>query len=742
MIGKIILMQQPLARQHGVASNQDRVAHLRDTVFALTRYVVDANPHELINLDGGILALTDYALAMKNAGAEPGEKVEAHGARNLVGDSLPTWQAQMLAVASRAPKMKAPVAHIIISLHEEEHWTEHQREEAITIVLQTLGLEHCQTVWAEHSNTRNPHIHLSVVRVDPETGKAAGSDWLIDDLHQALALIEERQGRLCEPNALYFAKDGVVYDRETGRAVRNASNHYVAGGKSPAADRERIPEGLRPLREILIAKTSEARSWSDLHESLRAIGMTYDKAGSGAHIKVKGKCLKASSWHRSLGRLELEKRFGPFTPDTVREDPGYIAYLETVAALTTALRLQRDVDCDRVRRWLKASLEQLPYRSKHIEQAMREEAKEAIASLRKAYSQALAAQARVKISRDTWIATGRPTSPEVADAPALILAATMDGVERPWSLPKHLTARHSPFSTEYLDDQGRVQFTDHRVLIIVHASRDTGAIDAALQIGAERWGSICIRGSADFTALAAQRARLLGINVTNGKDTVPLPTQSAPARTDKETLATTSNPPTSAPTIPRRKADRPDAAPEQKVLPSAAEHQSTQVRAKAILARFDDLPLRRRITAQDDCTNGRKGKLTINLDAVADKAHRELLSQVTQADLNAEIQSVLEAMRQRQLERWERILKPSSHLPGKHEPEDLVQRLPLSERAGASSAALDHDWLILLARTRSRDMERKQVTQRPVNKPCPASEQEDNMLALYAHWQQLGNRGR
>lgn len=742
MIGKIILMQQPHARQHGVTANQDRAAHLRDTVFALTRYVVDANPHELINLDGGILALTDYALAMKDAGAEPGEKVEAYGARNLVGASLPTWQAQMLAVASRAPKMKAPVAHIIMSLHEEERWTEHQREEAITIVLQTLGLERCQTVWAEHSNTRNPHIHLSVVRVDPETGKAAGSDWLIDDLHQALALIEERQGRLREPNALYFAKDGVVYDRETGRAVRNASNHYVAGGKSPAADRERIPEGLRPLREILIAKTREARSWSDLHDSLRAIGMTYDKAGNGAHIKVEGKCLKASSWHRSLGRLELEKRLGPFTPDRVREDPGYIAYLESVAALTAALRSQRDADCDRINRWLKASLKELRHESQPIAIAMRAEAKEALASLRKAYSRSIATQACSKIPRDAWIKAGRPRLPEMADAPALILAAGMDGIERSWTLPTHLTARHSSHATEYLDRGGRAQFTDHRVLIIVHASKDIAAIDAALQIGAERWGSIRIRGSEQFCTLATQRAKLLGINVLEVKNSAPPSKQPAPAPTETKSPA-----PSSAdraePTPPlRTEAPKPEITSKQNSATAAKEKEAARDNAKAILSRFESVPLQREVTTQNGGATERGGKLKINLEAVTDPVNRQLLSLVAKEDQDTELQSLLEAMRKRQLERWGEILRGIKHIQPEGSQEDPIRSLPLSEQAAANSAREDRDWLDLLAAWRQRNLAAHELTKKADHKPQNVPEFEDDGLELILEWQRRNGLGR
>ena len=189
MIGKIIWMNRKQRRA--------ALRRLRENLFALTRYIVDADPYGLIaDLSQDVVSLSDYALAVEAAGIEPGEKVEAFGVRNQIGTDLADWQAEMLAVAARPSQVERPVVHIILSLQEGETWTEEQREEAITIILETLGLERCQVVWAEHSNTANAHLHLSIVRVDPLTGMKAGSDWLIDDLHQAIV---PRRG--CAPSA-------------------------------------------------------------------------------------------------------------------------------------------------------------------------------------------------------------------------------------------------------------------------------------------------------------------------------------------------------------------------------------------------------------------------------------------------------------------------------------------------------------------------------------------------------------
>lgn len=730
MIGKIIPMRQSHLKNGGTARSP-RLARLRDAVFGLTRYIVDANPHALLEREDRILALTDYALAMKEAGVEPGEKVEAYGARNLIGDDLRSWQAQMLAVAARAPTIKAPLTHIILSLHNGEHWSEPQRDEAITIVLETLGLERCQTIWAEHSNTEHPHIHLSVVRVDPETGKAAGSDWPIDDLHQALALIEERQNRIREPNALFVARGGVVYDAQTGLMVRDAAGRYTPGGKTPAGRRERLPVEVQSLREAVLAAARDAVSWSEFHTALRAFGITYDKAGSGARITKGSSSHKASDWHRSLARRELEKRFGAFTLDPERETPGYDAYDGLVVKHLTALRAQRELDCERIARWLMACLKLMPTDMPNpVAQAMRQEARAARVAVRRAYADAIAAQAKQKRTQDQWHQQGRPRNPDVVDAPELILASAVDGAERSWSRPPHLTPRHADYATHYCDHRDRVQFTDHRLIIIVHASRNVEAIDAALQLGAERWGAVRVHGSARFVALANERARRLDITVMPANQNLHAPLDSARFRAEH-------------PEPNKAKGRSTRATPEQKPPEPAYLRVGT---AKAILAAFDNVPLRRRRAPRDSKESGCSGALMIDLDAITSPADRQRLSLAAEACDAAEIQSLLETMRDRQLERWGRGLSNIMHNPALDETA-ASDRLPASERAPAASACNDHDWLNLLASWQLQWEARKPERtsdHRWVSEPAPEpkAEPEDNTLALYAQWLQRDAKSR
>ena len=168
MIGKLIRMEQQSCD----------LAQIKANVFALTRYVIDADPRDLSELARDhIISLSDYALAVGGAGDEPGEKVEAFGAVNLEGDSLQQWQAQMVAVAARATKGSNLLVHIILSVREDEHFTEYERTAAIETTISGLGLQNCPYVWAEHGNTKkSASAHCGASRRSGD--RSSGWHWL------------------------------------------------------------------------------------------------------------------------------------------------------------------------------------------------------------------------------------------------------------------------------------------------------------------------------------------------------------------------------------------------------------------------------------------------------------------------------------------------------------------------------------------------------------------------------------
>ena len=146
MIGKLIRMRGSHVWK-GVPWAVERPHGVRRSVVALTTYIVAADPHALVvDRAAEVLSLSAYAMALDALGVEPGEKVEDYGCRNLVGDSLSSWQEQMIAIATRATAWSKRILHFVLSVEEGEDWAEGQAEEAIDILLKTLRIERCAVV--------------------------------------------------------------------------------------------------------------------------------------------------------------------------------------------------------------------------------------------------------------------------------------------------------------------------------------------------------------------------------------------------------------------------------------------------------------------------------------------------------------------------------------------------------------------------------------------------------------------
>lgn len=430
MIGKLIRMKRRVL-PHGKASTTYLQA-LKRSVIGLTRYVVDAHPEDLKSAGANVIALTDYALEAEAFGAEPGEKVEAFGARNLVGGNLRDWQMQMLAVVASNPRIQEPILHLMLSLRSSECWTAEQREEAIDIVVQTMGLEDCQLIWSEHGNTTNPHIHLAVVPIHPATGKKAGGSWPIDDLHQALALIDERQGRIREQNAIYEARGGVVYHVETGLMVRTADGTYLADWRSKARDiSEQATSEMLRLRSTLLEITEESNSWSHLHRKLAEFNIAYDRKGSGAQISVGQSRTKASTIHRSLSVKVLEKRWGPFEPDLSRLDAGYEAYCHSLSRQLSDLRKQRDTTAKDIHTWASSLIAKYcTSKAVILRKAIRAEEAAAKQAMKDAYASAIKQCTDQRLTYEKWTERGQPDFKVVA-APIIMRPGDIASDEQP-----------------------------------------------------------------------------------------------------------------------------------------------------------------------------------------------------------------------------------------------------------------------------------------------------------------------
>lgn len=498
MIGKRIRRETRRVRAN--------VSALAAGVLALTRYVVDARPW--LDTPEAPRALFRYALDVADLGFEPGEKVEAFGAINLQGASLEDWQMQMVATAARGTRMRDPVEHIVISWREGEAPSREQVEDAVKIVLDVMDYGRCSTVWALHGNTKTFHAHIAIVRVDPATGNAQGTGWDIDRLHQALALIEDRQGWAAEEESLFTVRDGAVYVRADGQKVRDAAGEQV-GYRAPGRT---LPRKIAEVAPKLGNIAGAATSWEDLHKGFLELNALYERKGSGAVIKRDSKECKASALGRECGRRELEKRLGAFRPREASLP--YLAYVESCRRYLAKMRESRDAEKARLLSWLQQTLAEVAGSNPLLAHLVGAEYDAALSSLKAAFADSIETFATARLSQEHWAAAGCPALPPTPNLPAVMMPAPSAYRERRTGSPPKLIPERRGWKTTYRAKDGSRVFDDCRSFILVY-QHDAASIDAALRLASRRWSSVRVSGSEQFVTKCLERASILGLDAVD-----------------------------------------------------------------------------------------------------------------------------------------------------------------------------------------------------------------------------------
>ena len=166
-----------------------------------------------------------------------------------------------------------------------------------------------QTVYGLHYDTDNYHLHIAVNRMNPDSGKVVqphrGFD--IREAHKIVAFIEHKQGWAGEENFMYAVlEDGELVRRRTAREIkpRQAALDFEHATGEKSAQRIAQERGHSVIKN--------AKSWAELHEKLAAVGLRFEKKGSGAIIFVGEIAVKASSVDRAFSMGKLCKKLGDF----------------------------------------------------------------------------------------------------------------------------------------------------------------------------------------------------------------------------------------------------------------------------------------------------------------------------------------------------------------------------------------------------------------------------------------------
>ena len=114
-------------------------------------------------------------------------KVDYYGSRGFICDDLISQKAEMIALASDAPKCTNPITHWVMSWQENERPSCDQVDQAIDILLEELDMADRQVIYAAHQDTDNYHVHIVINRVHPDTLKAPNNFRDVELGHKAVA---------------------------------------------------------------------------------------------------------------------------------------------------------------------------------------------------------------------------------------------------------------------------------------------------------------------------------------------------------------------------------------------------------------------------------------------------------------------------------------------------------------------------------------------------------------------------
>jgi hypothetical protein len=211
----------------------------------------------------------------------------------------------MRATASRSRRCKSPVYHFVISWTPEESVSPETMRAIVADTCRDMGLDDHQRIAIAHDDTRHKHVHVVVNRVHHDTGKAwnRAQDWV--RLEQSLARQAKDRGLRYVPGRHNAPQD---FTRQPKRAKDGEVQRARRKGTSTPAMRWNETR-LDAQRQRLANLFDSARSWSELHASLAAEGLSLKGKGQGHVLHDGTSDVKLSRISKTARVALLERRF-------------------------------------------------------------------------------------------------------------------------------------------------------------------------------------------------------------------------------------------------------------------------------------------------------------------------------------------------------------------------------------------------------------------------------------------------
>lgn len=147
-----------------------------------------------------------------------------------------TYEDRHLSGLRRGPKTRRPVLHAVLGWHADDlAWlTRDHLANTVRDALRRIGLAEHQCVWAAHTDTGRPHVHIVANLIHPTTGEVA-----------RLGLVKKRMSDFC---AAYEEALGDIRckKRFKAKAANENRSRLPRAGKGPIKQKASIPLAPRP----------------------------------------------------------------------------------------------------------------------------------------------------------------------------------------------------------------------------------------------------------------------------------------------------------------------------------------------------------------------------------------------------------------------------------------------------------------------------------------------------------------
>lgn len=286
----------------GVASPKLKQSLAFSTSLSRARYIFDIqlNAEDLAVMEQ-VKPVGDYVHADRSAE----HRIEGRYAYNLVSED-PEGRSQELALYGARAGLKR-FWHLTVSSREDEKLTPQQLEHVRSVVCRVMGVEDCPSVWADHRDTDNDHMHGLVVSflADEDRPVTFGQDWWKEAGQIAMAIIERDLGLEPEPNRRFVADHTGVYHTFSDIKVADENGTILGRSEIVAAQKAHkvwkrdnyaaqiensgkewdLERAVQVLAKPRIMKSITAE---EMHESLARVGLQYVAGQSGARIVANG----------------------------------------------------------------------------------------------------------------------------------------------------------------------------------------------------------------------------------------------------------------------------------------------------------------------------------------------------------------------------------------------------------------------------------------------------------------------